>query len=101
MEAISEGIVKLSISTNSVVRIEEVIYALKYNFNLISLGQLKKTGIIYYNKKSYITLKRNKTTIVKVFTVKNLFLLNIITSTTLAVKEKLAFFYKATKKKKL
>ena len=92
---------KLFISTNSVVRIEEIIYILKYNFNLIFLGQLRKIRIIYYNKENYITLKRNKITIVKAFIVKNFFLLNIITSVTLAVKKKLIFFYKTTKKKKL
>ena len=101
MEAINEGIVKLFTPTNSVVRIEKVIYALKYNFNLISLSQLKKTEITYYNKESYITLKRNGITIVKASTVKNLFLLNVIISTTLAVKKRLAFLYRATKKKKL
>ena len=38
MEAINEGIVKLFTPTNSVVRIEEVIYAPECNFNLISLS---------------------------------------------------------------
>jgi len=34
------------------------IYALKFNFNLIFLNQLKKTGISYHDEKNYIILKK-------------------------------------------
>jgi len=38
IEAIDKGTVKNFISINNIVRIEEVIYALNCNFNLILLG---------------------------------------------------------------
>jgi len=60
---------------------------------------LKKTGISYHDEGSYIILKKKKTTITKALTVKNLFLLNIITSTILAVKKKPTLFRGITKKK--
>jgi len=96
IEIINKNIIKLFISINNIVRIEKVIYALNYNFNLILLGQLKKTGISYYDEGNYIILK--KITIARALAV-NFFLLNIIINTILAVREKPTLFREITKKK--
>ena len=99
IETIGKNTIKLFTSINNIVRIEKVIYALDCDFNLILLGQLKKTGISYHDEGSYMVLKKNGTTIARALAVKNLFLLNIITNTTLAVRGKPTLFRGITKKK--
>jgi len=99
IEIIGKSTVELFIPINNIIRIEGVIYAPDCDFNLILLGQLRKTGISYYDEGSYIILKRNGTTIAKALVVKNLFLLNVIISTTLAVRERPTLFRGITKRK--
>jgi len=88
IKIIGENTIKLSISSDKVVQIEGIIYAPEYDFNLIFLNQLKKTGITYHDNENHITLKKNGTIIAKALAVKNMFLLNIIISTTLVTREK-------------
>jgi len=57
IKVIGENIIKLFIPNDKIVRIKGIIYAPEYDFNLIFLNQLKKTGIIYHNNKNHITLK--------------------------------------------
>lgn len=35
-----------------------IIYTLEYNFNLISIGQLQETGILYHDHLECIILKK-------------------------------------------
>jgi len=99
IEVIGEDVIKLSTPNNGVVRIEKIIYAPDCDFNLILLGQLSKTGITYHNKKSHITLKKNRTIITRASAVKNMFLFNVIVSTTLTIKKKPNILRKTIKQK--
>lgn len=50
-----------------------IVYAPKYNFNLILLEQLHKSGILYYNYPNFIVLKQKKNTLRVANKQKNLF----------------------------
>ena len=40
-----------------------IIYALIFDFNLIFLGQLRKSGILYYNHPDFIIFKKKGSTL--------------------------------------
>ncbi len=52
-----------------------IVYALKYDSNLISLGQLCESGISYYNHSDSIILKKEESTLGIANRYKNLFIL--------------------------
>ena len=69
-------IVILSLENYSKLTFANITYVSKYDSNLISLGQLQKTSISYYNYAKCIVLKQRGKTIRLTIKTKNLFILN-------------------------
>ena len=59
------------------IMLSNVVFALRCNSNLISLGQLRKAGISYYNYLESMILKKVGNIIGSVQKKKNLFVLNL------------------------
>ncbi len=67
------------------VQIKDVTLVLQATTNLISLRQFQQSGIIYYNEDIKMTLKKKGRTVVSAQQIDNLYILNIINNTAIAV----------------
>ena len=51
--------IQLSISSGQVIQILNITYASELTLNLLSLKQLQKSNIIYYNNNEFMILKKD------------------------------------------
>lgn len=79
---------------DKIIKLHNIALAANYNSNLISLGQLRESGITYYNNPMIMTLMRNKKIVVQVKRKQKLFILNfaipnqVISAKVMAIKGK-------------
>ena len=71
------GTVTFLLKNGSNLTLTNVAYTPEYDSNLISLGQLRETGISYHDHAEYMVLKHEGKTIGLATSRKNLFILNI------------------------
>lgn len=62
-------------SGKTTITLLNIIYTPKCNSNLISLGQLRKSGILYHNHPNFMILKQKRSTLRVANKYKNLFIL--------------------------
>lgn len=72
------GIVKILPSGGTLIKLYNVALVPDCSSNLISLGQLQKSEIIYYDNLTFMTLMRSKKIIVYTRRERNLFMLELI-----------------------
>ena len=84
ISAVEKGVVEICIKTET-VQIKDVTLILQATTNLILLRQLQQSGIIYHNEDIKMTLKKKGRTVVSAQQIDNLYILNIINNTAIAV----------------
>ena len=84
VSAVEKGVVKICTKTET-VQIKDVTLVLQATTNLISLRQLQQSGITYHNEDTKMTLKKEGRTVASVQQIGNLYILNIINNTAIAV----------------
>ena len=84
-----KGTIELQTSTRELIRIENVVYVPKCDSNLLSLGQLRQSGITYHDDNHEMTLRRDGKTIARALRVGNLYILDTTrTGMTLTVNDR-------------
>lgn len=88
------GIIIFPLKNSSELIFFNIIYILKHDTNLISLGQLWQIGILYYKYSKYIVSKQMEKIIELAIKRKNLFIFNIqILGKIILVREKGMLIY--------
>ena len=84
ISAIEKEVVEIYTKTET-VQIKDVTLILQATINLILLKQLQQSSITYYNEDIKMTLKKEGRTVVSAQQIDNLYILNIINNTAIAV----------------
>ena len=84
VSAVGKGVVEIHMKTGT-VQIKDVALVLQATTNLISLGQLQQSGITYHNEDTKMTLKKEGRTVASAQRIGNLYILDIINNTAMAV----------------
>ena len=71
------GIISILLAKSNIIELHIIILAPKYNFNLISLSQLCKNRIKYYDNLMIITLIKNRKVITEAKREQNLFMFDL------------------------
>ena len=91
------GIVTLFLQNSLKFTFINITYAPESDFNFISLGKLRKTGILYHDHYENMILKQGGKTIGSVIRKQNLFVLDIQISGAILVKRKGILIYLVNK----
>lgn len=70
-------IVSIPLAGNNIIELHNIALAPRYDSNLISLGQLRKSRITYYNSPTVMTLIRDRKIIVEAKKERNIFMLDL------------------------
>ena len=84
ISAVGKGVVEIHTKTET-VQIKDVTLIPQATTNLISLKQLQQSSISYHDEGTKMTLKKKDRTVVSAQWISNLYILNIINNTAMAV----------------
>ncbi|SLM34672.1 Zinc finger, CCHC-type [Lasallia pustulata] len=85
VSAVGKGVVEICTRTGT-VQIKDVALIPQATTNLISLGQLQQSGISYHDEGTKMTLKKKDRTVASAQRIGNLYILDIINNTAMAVR---------------
>lgn len=71
------GTVSILLAGNTTIKLHNIALTLRYNSNLILLGQIQESDITYHNNTSIMTLLRSSKVIIHTRRSHNLFTLNL------------------------
>lgn len=74
------GTMTIPLAESSTIELHNIVLALGCNFNLILMGQICKSGILYHNNPTIMILMRNRKIIIEAKRERKLFMLNLIHS---------------------